>query len=102
MRHFQTLWGPFLTKSILLSKALITIVSPWKTLLSVRGQKMSNRRPQTSGARAEAEMKDKASRAMANAKDPVEKLRLFALSRGAKGIMGLGRYLKTFITYLRE
>ena len=43
MRHF---WGifkhcerPFLTKSILLSKALITIVSPWKTLLSVRGQK---------------------------------------------------------------
>ena len=55
---------------------------------------MSNRRPQTSGARAEAEMKDKAARAMANAKDPVEKLRLFALSRGAKGIMGLGRYLK--------
>lgn len=54
---------------------------------------MSNRRPQTSGARAEAEMKDKAARAMANAKDPVEKLRLFALSRGAKGIMGLGRYL---------
>ena len=58
---------------------------------------MSNRRPQTSGARAEAEMKDKASRAMANAKDPVEKLRLFALSRGAKGIMGLGRYLKTLL-----
>ena len=57
---------------------------------------MSNRRPQTSGARAEAEMKDKASRAMANAKDPVEKLRLFALSRGAKGIMGLGRYLKSY------
>ena len=52
---------------------------------------MSNRRPQTSGARAEAEMKDKAQRAMANCKDPVEKLRLFALSRGAKGIMGLGR-----------
>merc|ERR1712062_656264 len=68
--------------------------SPWKTMLSVRGQKMSNRRPQTSGARAEAEMKDKASRAMANAKDPVEKLRLFALSRGAKGIMGLGRMFR--------
>lgn len=51
---------------------------------------MSNR-PQTSGARAEADMKAKAARDLANAKDPIEKLRLFALARGASGILGLGR-----------
>ena len=48
-------------------------------------------RPQTSGARAEADMKAKAARDLANAKDPIEKLRLFALARGANGILGLGR-----------
>ena len=52
---------------------------------------MSNKRPQTSGSRAEADMAAKSEKAMANAKDPVEKLRLYALSRGAKGILGLGR-----------
>jgi hypothetical protein len=57
---------------------------------------MSNR-PQTSGARAEADMKAKAERELANCKDPIEKLRLFALSRGAKGILGLGRYSNKYI-----
>lgn len=52
---------------------------------------MSNKRPTTSGQRNEDELKAKAERAMANAKDPIEKLRLYALSRGAKGILGLGR-----------
>ena len=50
------------------------------------------KRPQTSGARAEADLKAKAERALATARDPIEKLRLFALARGAKGILGLGRY----------
>jgi len=55
---------------------------------------MSNKRPQTSGSRSEAELKDKAERALAKAKCPIEKLRLFALARGAKGILGLGRMFR--------
>ena len=51
-----------------------------------------NRRPQTSGSRAEADLQAKAERALATATDPIEKLRLYALARGAKGILGLGRY----------
>ena len=50
-----------------------------------------NSRPQTSTSRNEAESQAKAMREMAKTKDPVEKFRLFALSRGAKGIMGMGR-----------
>lgn len=50
-----------------------------------------NKRPQTSGTRSQAELQAKAERALGSAKDPMEKLRLFALSRGAKGIIGLGR-----------
>lgn len=50
-----------------------------------------NSRPQTSTSRNEAELKSKALKEMAKTKDPVEKFRLFALSRGAKGIMGMGR-----------
>lgn len=55
---------------------------------------MSNKRPQTSGSRAEADLKTKAERALANAKCPIEKLRLFALSRGASGILGMGRMFR--------
>ena len=51
----------------------------------------SKKRPQTSGARAEADMQQKAERALASTNDPIEKLRLFALARGATGILGLGR-----------
>ena len=58
---------------------------------SFTASRMSNKRPQTSGSRSEAELKDKAERALAKAKCPIEKLRLFALARGAKGILGLGR-----------
>ena len=52
--------------------------------------KMS-RRPQTSGSARESELKAKAAREMKMTKDPIEKMRLFALSRGAQGILGLGR-----------
>ena len=48
-------------------------------------------RPKTSGERHEIELRANASRKMVETKDPVEKLRCFCLSRGATGILGLGR-----------
>lgn len=54
---------------------------------------MSTFRPKTAGERAEQDLKEKAFKAMSQAKDPVEKLRFFCLSRGATGILGIGRYL---------
>ena len=48
-------------------------------------------RPKTASDRADSDLRDKASRALQNAKDPQEKLRYFALARGATGILGLGR-----------
>ena len=52
-------------------------------------QKMA--RPKTAGERNEEVMKDKARKQMEKTTDPVEKLRCFCLSRGANGILGLGR-----------
>ena len=59
--------------------------------LDLKKKAKMNSRPQTSTSRNEAELKSKALKEMAKTKDPVEKFRLFALSRGAKGIMGMGR-----------
>ncbi|CAH0407894.1 unnamed protein product [Chilo suppressalis] len=42
----------------------------------------------------EEELMQKSARAMQNATDPLEKLRLLCLSRGACGIMRLGRFLR--------
>jgi len=44
-------------------------------------------------SRSNAELQRKAKQLEKTAKDPVEKLRLACLSRGASGIKGLGRYL---------
>ena len=41
--------------------------------------------------RQEEDMKRKCKEAMAKAKDPIEKLRLSCLARGASGIKGIGR-----------
>ena len=43
-------------------------------------------------SRSNAELQRKAKLAQGKAKDPIEKLRLACLSRGASGIKGLGRY----------
>nr|CAJ2313426.1 calcyphosin-like protein isoform X2 [Metisa plana] len=48
-------------------------------------------RPQSASSRQEEELMQKSARALASATDPVERLRLLCLSRGASGIMGLGR-----------
>lgn len=41
----------------------------------------------------EQDMKKKCEREMNNTKDPIEKLRLKCLARGASGIKGLSRYV---------
>ncbi|XP_013196324.1 calcyphosin-like protein isoform X1 [Amyelois transitella] len=51
-------------------------------------------RPQSASSRVEEELMQKSSRALATATDPLEKLRLLCLSRGASGIMGLGRIFR--------
>ena len=48
-------------------------------------------RPQTAGARAESELKQLANKKLVQSVDPVEKLRCYCLTRGANGILGLGR-----------
>lgn len=52
------------------------------------------RRPQTATSRQEAEMAAKCLRELqgsGNSADPVQRLRLLCLSRGANGILGLGK-----------
>ncbi|XP_049866445.1 calcyphosin-like protein isoform X2 [Pectinophora gossypiella] len=51
-------------------------------------------RPQSAGSRVEEELMQKSARALSNTTDPLEKLRLLCLSRGASGIMGLGRVFR--------
>lgn len=51
-------------------------------------------RPQTAGARAESDLKAMANKRLVQAIDPIEKLRCYCLSRGANGILGLGRMFR--------
>jgi len=48
-------------------------------------------RPVSAQTRNEQRMQEKAGRQVALAKDPIEKLRLLCLQRGASGILGLGK-----------
>ncbi|XP_043478486.1 calcyphosin-like protein isoform X2 [Leptopilina heterotoma] len=50
--------------------------------------------PQSATTRQETEMINKSQRAIFSATDSIEKLRLLCLSRGANGILGLGRVFR--------
>jgi len=51
-------------------------------------------RPQSGAAHREQQMISQSKRQLAVTSDPLEKLRLICLSRGASGIMGLGRMFR--------
>lgn len=51
-------------------------------------------RPLSGGARQEEELMQNSARALAAATEPIDKLRLLCLSRGASGILGLGRIFR--------
>ena len=50
-----------------------------------------SRRPESAGTRSEIDMMTISRRKLAEVDDPVERLRLKCLSRGATGILGLGK-----------
>lgn len=51
-------------------------------------------RPYSAQTRNEMQLADKATRNLARATDPVERLRLLCLQRGAGGIIGFGKYVR--------
>ncbi|GFY49705.1 calcyphosin-like protein [Trichonephila inaurata madagascariensis] len=51
-------------------------------------------RPLSAQTRNEQVMKEKASKKLMVTDDPIEKLRLLCLQRGARGILGLGRVFR--------
>ncbi|MFX0618114.1 EF-hand domain-containing protein, partial [Escherichia coli] len=57
-------------------------------------ESVSWHRPMSATSRQEEELMQKSARALASATEPIDKLRLLCLSRGASGILGLGRIFR--------
>ena len=55
---------------------------------------MRRSRPKTASDHANFSIKEEAKRKLQTCTDPVEKLRCYCLTRGATGILGLGRYCR--------
>jgi calcyphosin len=53
-------------------------------------------------SRQEEELMQRSNRALSSATDPLEKLRLLCLSRGASGIMGLGRSAYQYFLLVKQ
>ncbi|XP_050342923.1 calcyphosin-like protein isoform X1 [Nymphalis io] len=62
--------------------------------LNIMDAGLAMHRPQSASSRQEEELIQKSTRALSNTTDPLEKLRLLCLSRGASGIVGLGRVFR--------
>ncbi|XP_039748862.1 calcyphosin-like protein isoform X2 [Pararge aegeria] len=62
--------------------------------LNIMNSAVAFHRPQSPSSRVDEELMQKSSRAVNSTTDPLEKLRLLCLSRGASGIVGLGRVFR--------
>lgn len=56
--------------------------------------------PQAASSRVEAELMLDSNRALAGNTDLIEKIRLLCLSRGASGVMALGRFVTKLLGFL--
>ncbi|XP_041976091.1 calcyphosin-like protein isoform X2 [Aricia agestis] len=65
-----------------------------KGTLNIMDAQLAFHRPQSATSRQDEELMQSSNRSLVSETDPLEKLRLLCLSRGATGILGLGRIFR--------